>query len=269
MTPVNRFVTVRGHRIRYQVRPGDADRTPLLFCNGIGASHDVLEPVIEALDPAIPVVRFDVPGTGFSPTPALPYTFQQLALTASRLMTELGFDGEFDVLGFSWGGALAQQLAWQHRCRVRRLVLLATGTGFMMVPGDPRVLVRMLSPRRFRDPEYAAHVAGLLYGGRARADRSSIAHVFRDLERGGSRRGYAYQLLAGSVWTSLPWLPTIRQPTLVLSGDDDPIIPTINARLMRRLLPHARLHLFAGGHVEPLLAPAEIVPVISSFLLED
>jgi pimeloyl-ACP methyl ester carboxylesterase len=55
-----------------------------------------------------------------------------------------------------------------------------------------------------------------------------------------SRRGYRYQLLAGVGWTSLPLLPLLRQPTLVLAGDDDPHIPLANAYLMNRLLPAGR-----------------------------
>lgn len=62
--------------------------------------------------------------------------------------------GVVDVLGLSWGGALAQQFAFQNPRRCRRLVLVATGTGAMMVPAQPRVLTKMLTPRRFSDPDY-------------------------------------------------------------------------------------------------------------------
>src|SRR4029078_7955594 len=80
------------------------------------------------------------------------------------MMAHLGHQ-RFDVLGLSWGGGLAQQLAVQSPARVRRVVLVATGTGFLMVPGRPHVLAAMLTPRRHRDPAYAASIAGELYGG--------------------------------------------------------------------------------------------------------
>lgn len=262
----DRMLTVRGRLVRVRVRPGSGDGVPLLMCCGIGASFDVLEPLVDALDPALTVVRFDVPGVGESPTPLLPYTFQQMALLVAGLMRELGHE-RFDVLGYSWGGGLAQQIAWQHRRRVRRLVLVATGTGALMVPGNPAVLARMLSPRRFRDPAYATAVAALLYGGSAREHRGEVRRLFKAMH-GGSRRGYTYQLLAGAVWTSLPWLPTIPQPTLVVSGDDDPIIPLVNARILVGLIPRARLHVYRGGHIEPVLEPSRLAPAIGGFLMQ-
>jgi poly(3-hydroxyalkanoate) depolymerase len=265
---VIRTVTVGKREIRVDVRRGDGIRMPLLMCCGIGASFEVLQPLVDALDPGIEVIRFDVPGAGGSPVGTLPYLFPQLAWLLSGMLDELGYR-QVDVLGFSWGGALAQQFAAQHRRRCRRLVLVSTGTGALMVPGKPWVLARMVSPRRFRDPEYAASMAGLLYGGSARTHANDVLRLFRDHMLTGSRRGYVYQLAAGAVWTSLPFLKLIRQPTLVMGGDDDPIVPLVNARIMARLIPKATLHVFTGGHVEPVTRASEVGPVISHFLDEE
>jgi pimeloyl-ACP methyl ester carboxylesterase len=79
-------------------------------------------------------------------------------------------------------------------------------------------------------------------------------------------RGYLYQLAAIGCWTSLPWLPLIRQPTLILAGDDDPIIPGVNATIMSRLLPRATLHRYAGGHLALLTEAGELAPIIDQFL---
>jgi pimeloyl-ACP methyl ester carboxylesterase len=84
--------------------------------------------------------------------------------------------------------------------------------------------------------------------------------------RVGSPRGYLYQLAAGAGWTSLPFLPLLRQPTLILSGDDDPLIPLANARLLRMLIPHARLHVYHGGHLSLVTEAAELAPVVDRFL---
>ena len=84
--------------------------------------------------------------------------------------------------------------------------------------------------------------------------------------RAGSATGYLYQLLAGAGWTSLPFLPLLRQPTLVVAGDDDPIIPLVNGRLMHRLIPHAQLHVFHGGHLGLVTEAAELAPVVDAFL---
>ena len=81
----------------------------------------------------------------------------------------------------------------------------------------------------------------------------------------GSSVGYAHQLLAASAWSSLFALPLIRQPTLIVAGTDDPIIPVVNARIMGRLLPHATMHLHTGGHVDLITNAAEFAPLIESF----
>lgn len=122
-----------------------------------------------------------------------------------------------DVLGYSWGGGLAQQFALTHAHRCRRLVLAATGTGAIMVPARPHVLARMLTPRRHRDPAYARRIAGELYGG---THPERAAQALRAHAQSGSTRGYLYQLLAIGSWTSVAVLRLIRQPTLVLSGGE-------------------------------------------------
>jgi pimeloyl-ACP methyl ester carboxylesterase len=82
----------------------------------------------------------------------------------------------------------------------------------------------------------------------------------------GSRRGYRYQLAAGAGWTSLPLLKLIRQPTLVIAGDGHHIVPAANARLMATLIPHARLHIYQGGHVELITEATALAPVVTTLL---
>jgi poly(3-hydroxyalkanoate) depolymerase len=258
-------IKVAGQTIRYDIRRGDGESTPLLMLCGIGAAFEVLQPVVDALDPGLEVIRLDVPGVGGSPVGPLPYSFAALAWLTRRLLNHLGYQ-QVDVLGFSWGGGLAQQLAAQHPGTVRRLVLISTATGMLMVPGNPSTLLKMVTPRRFNDPEYAAGLAGYLYGGSARRHSAEIRRVFTAQVRAGSKRGYFFQLLAGATWTSLPFLGLIRQPTLIMSGDDDPIIPLVNARLMARFIRHSELHVYQGGHVELVTEAPMLTPVITKFL---
>ncbi|WP_345771931.1 poly(3-hydroxyalkanoate) depolymerase [Geodermatophilus sabuli] len=261
-----RTVTVSGRTLRVAVRRGEDDVPPLLLMNGIGASLEVLQPFVDALDRRRTVIRFDVPGVGGSPRPVVPYVLATLTPVVAGMLSQLGHDEPVDVLGLSWGGALAQHFAVQHRRRCRRLVLAATGTGSLMVPAHPRVLARMLTPRRHRDPEYAREVAGTLYGGTVRSDPAMAARVLHSASRLGPRRGYYYQLAASTGWSSLPFLRLIRQPTLVVAGDDDPIVPVVNARIMARLIPDAQLHLYAGGHLALVTEAHELAPVIERFL---
>lgn len=261
-----RTIRVLGQPIRVELRPGPG--VPLVLCNGIGAGLEVLDPLVDQLHPDIPVIRFDVPGTGRSPNSPLPYGFPYLAWLLGRVLTKLGVD-RVDFLGLSWGGALAQQFAFQNPRRCRRLVLVATATGALMVPAHPRVLLKMATPRRFGDPEYGADIAAEIYGGAVRVDPEPVADLFYRQAAAGSWRGYAYQLLAGAGWTSLPLLWAIRQPTLIVAGTDDPIIPVINARIMHHLLPHSTLHLHPGGHIDVVLNAATLGPMISHFLRSD
>ena len=260
-----RMVGVGGQHLRVAVRPGDGTRTPLVLANGIGASLELLQPFVDALDPSIEVLRFDVPGVGGSPLPRAPYRLPGLARLVARLLDQLGYP-TVDLLGISWGGGLAQQFALSQGGRCRRLVLVATGTGMLMVPGRPRVLAHMATPRRYLDPDHAARIAADLYGGSIRSDPARARELLHGRTRVGPRRGYLYQLAAGAGWTSMPLLPWIRQPTLLLAGDDDPIIPLINARIMRRLLPNAELHVYHGGHLGLLTEAAELAPIVDRFL---
>ncbi|CAN5355531.1 poly(3-hydroxyalkanoate) depolymerase [soil metagenome] len=263
-----RTLAVRRISVRVSERAATgalADEPPLLLCNGIGASFEALQPLVDSLDPRRGVVRFDVPGVGGSPAPPVPYTMPALSSWIAALMKRLGHD-RFDVLGLSWGGGLAQQLGFQSPRKVRRIVLVATGTGSLMVPAHPRVLRTMLTPRRHRDPEYAARVAAGIYGGTMRTDPERGAALLHAATRAGPQRGYYFQLLAGAGWSSLPGLPFVRQPTLLLAGDDDPIIPLANARIMHRLLPHSRLHVYPGGHLGILTESDTLVPLVEEFL---
>jgi pimeloyl-ACP methyl ester carboxylesterase len=114
-------VTAGDRRLRVAIRPGTGGGPPLLVCNGIGTPLEALAPFTSVLDPAMEVVRFDVPGVGGSPVPRLPYTVQCLARLAARMLGELGYD-RFDAFGISWGGGLAQQIALQYprRCPAPR-----------------------------------------------------------------------------------------------------------------------------------------------------
>lgn len=263
-----RTVAIRGLQARVSVRPARgrlADEPPLLLCNGIGISFEALQPLVDELDPDRGVVRFDVPGVGGSPAPPFPYPIAALSSWVTALMARLGHQ-RFDVFGLSWGGGLAQQLAIQSPRKVRRVVLCATGTGAMMVPAHPRVLARMLTPRRHRDPKYAARIAPEIYGGTMRSDPENGAALLHGATRAGPKRGYYYQLASMAGWSSLPFLGLIRQPTLVMGGDDDPIIPVANPRMQAALIPSSTLHVYHGGHLAIVTEADELAPVIEQFL---
>ncbi len=265
-----RRVAVGRELLRVAVRPGlpaasGVQRVPLLLINGIGSSFELFTPFVDELDPAVEVIRFDPPGVGGSDPASGPYRFNGLGRLIARMLTELGYD-RVDVLGISWGGAVAQHFAAFQRARCRRLVLVATATGTVMVPARPSVLAHMVTPRRHHDRGYMQRIAGEIYGGSARADPAAITAAMHDGNRVGPPRGYLYQLTAGAGWTSLPFLPWLRQPTLIVAGDDDPLIPLVNARLIRLLIPNSQLHVYHGGHLGLVTEAAELAPVVDAFL---
>jgi poly(3-hydroxyalkanoate) depolymerase len=251
--------------LRVGVRLGKQERPPLLFFNGIGASIELAEPLFDAMNGQGAVV-FDVPGVGGSPAPTMPYRPRTLARMSAKLLDQLGYE-QVDVLGVSWGGALAQQFAFQHADRCRRLVLAATSPGHAMVPGKPSVLLRMASPRRYKDPDYMKRVAGDLYGGAFRNSPELVGKHLRHVHWS-SDYGYYLQLIAGFGWTSLPWLSFLQQPTLVMAGTDDPIVPIVNARILTRLIPYARLVTVNDGHLFLVTSAAASAEIILEFLNE-
>ncbi len=265
-----RTVEVGGQRLKVAIRRGPNEagggpRLPLLLINGIGARLELLEPFVRELDQAVEVIRFDPPGIGGSPPASRPYRFSGLGRLIAAMLTKLGYD-RVDVLGISWGGGVAQQFAVSQRARCRRLVLVATAMGTPMVLARPSVLVRMATPRRYLDPGYLHRIAGDMYGGLARIDSAPIVTAMHGDQPAVPSRGYMYQLAAAAGWTSLPLLPRLRQPTLILAGDDDPIIPLANARLMHRLIRDSRLHVYHGGHLGLVTDAAELAPLVDGFL---
>ena len=254
---------VGGHTLRVGIRPGEKSRPPLLLFNGIGANIELAEPFVDALT-GPEIIIFDVPGVGASPAPALPYRPSMIARLSARLLDALGHQ-RVDVLGVSWGGALAQQFAFQYGKRCRRLVLAATSPGHLMIPAKLNVLLKMVSPRRYKDAAYMNRIAGDIYGGAFRGSADRVREHLRHV-RWASDYGYYLQLLACFGWTSLPWLRLISQPTLVMIGNDDPLVPAINGRILAKLIPDARLAAIDDGHLFLVTSAQESARHVSEFL---
>lgn len=259
------YHTVEGERLRV-ARAGDAspEVPPLLILNGIGSPIEVVEPLMRCLER--PSVTFDLPGVGGSKSPNVLRRLSGYAELTCDLLDALAIP-QVDVLGVSWGGGLAQQIAYEHPACCRRLILAATATGHLMVPGNPMALLRMATPMRYLSSSYFRRVAGSLYGGDFRDDAElSRNHAKRMTPPSGA--GYWNQLFAVFGWTSLFWLHRIEQPTLVMAGEDDPLVPLINARILASRIPNARLETFDCGHLFLLTRMQRSVEVMESFLGE-
>jgi poly(3-hydroxyalkanoate) depolymerase len=261
-----RTILVGDQQLRVAVKRGEASRPPLLLFNGIGANWELAKPFLEALTKTTAII-FDVPGVGGSPAPRLPYRPSGVARLGAELAAHLGYR-EVDVAGVSWGGGIAQQFAHQYPRLCRRLVLAATSPGAIMVPGHPRALLRMATPRRYWDPAHMIKIAPDIYGGAIRKD-PSIIHRHAEAMSSATGMGYVYQLLAMAGWSSLPWLRTLAQPTLILMGRDDPLVPVANGHIMARLIPNAHLEVIDCGHLFFVTRPVETARRIERFLAHE
>jgi poly(3-hydroxyalkanoate) depolymerase len=239
---------------------------PLLLVPGIGCSADMWEPFLPYF-PNRRIVSFDAPGTGRSSTPLFPVPVPALAELAVAVLENRGVD-RTDVIGFSYGGAVAQELAYAYPERVCRLVLAATNFGWGSVLGSPDVLAVLATPLRFYSSTYFERVAAGVYGGVTGRDPTK-----RQGASGARRRlppnsyGYAMQLLGGFGWSSWSFLPDIRHETLVVCGDDDPLVPVANARLIAQRIPRAQLAVVErAGHLLLWDEPERVAPQIGQFV---
>ena len=261
------MVTVAGLQVRVSVRPATGSaRPPLLLCNGIGAPIEMWPPFRDPL--GRPTIAFDAPGVGESSVPMIPPAMAGVARMLLGVLDHLDVP-VVDVLGVSWGGALAQELAYRGGDRVRRLVLCATMAGGAPVPGDPRVLAILATPLRYWSPSYLDRVAPRLYGPDVAGDPEMMAHQRRArFTRAPSGRGYVGQMLALRRFASVLWLHRLRQPTLVLAGRSDPIVPVANGKILAGRIPNARLEIVDGGHLFLLTHAAENAARVNAFLDE-
>jgi poly(3-hydroxyoctanoate) depolymerase len=257
------YVTAAGLRLR--VGRHGAGR-PLLLITGIGAHLDMWAPFARHAGER-ELIAFDPPGAGLSQRPRLPLRMTGLARVVTALLDALDLE-HVDVLGYSFGGGLAQELAYRAPERVRRLVLCATGPGLGGAPPRPMAALMLASPARYYHPRLlelsVAHIAG---GRTAREPGVLARHAGERLLHPPSPLGYSYQLYAVAGWSSLPWLHRVSQPALVVAGEDDPSVPLRNGRLLAARLPDARLHIVnGGGHLFLLDEPENVGGVIRAFL---
>ncbi len=258
------YLEIEGVHIRAGVCRRDGSGLPLLLFNGIGASMELLQPFVSEMKNTT-VIWYDVPGAGESQPPPYPWRPKHHALLAAKLLDRLGFD-RVNVLGISWGGVLAQQFARQFSARTERLVLAATSPGHLMVPAKLSVLLRMSNPLRYFSPEYMQAIAPKIYGGSLRTNKLR-AKEHASKMKPPSVKGYYFQILSVMGWSSLPWLHKLKQPTLVMAGHDDPIIPLVNAKIMAARIPHSRLRIVDCGHLFLLTRAKVLAPEIEEFFL--
>jgi pimeloyl-ACP methyl ester carboxylesterase len=242
------------------------DGPPVVLLNGIGAHVGMWQPIEHALE-GMRVISFDAPGTGRSQTRLTPLTMFGLAGLVEQLFDRLELE-QADVVGYSFGGAIAQQFALRAPERIRRLVLAATMPGWGAVPGHLTAMLAVGTPLRYYSQTLYELTGPSVAGGRARHDAAHLRALWRDRAgRAPSVRGYTHQVWAMTMWSSFGSLSKIRVPTLIVVGDDDPLVPLSNPMLMASRMPDARIMVVPGeGHFLLLDRDGAALPPIREFL---
>ena len=228
--------SVHGLQIAMRVQ---GEGKPLLLINGMTRPLQSWAPFTQAFRGRT-VVSFDAPGVGDSPTPVLPLPIPSLAALAVAVLDAAGL-AEADVLGFSHGGAVAQQLACDAPDRVGRLVLVATSCGVGATPSRGRAILNSVGTLADEGPWRFADALGLFW-----------------------------QSLAISSWSSISFLGAISAPTLVVCGARDRVVPSANSRVLAGRIPGAVLVMLPGGHDLQRPEPAKgLARAVTSFLSAD
>jgi poly(3-hydroxyoctanoate) depolymerase len=239
---------------------------PVVLLNGLGAGVEPWAWLEERLAGGCRTIAIELPGAGRSEAPFVPLPISTLARIVGTVLERLECP-RADVVGFSFGGIVAQQLARDDPARVRRLVLAATACGWGSIPGSLSALTLISLPWRLHSAKLYRQTQALM----GSADRELLRRR-PELSEARLRQpppilGYTYQLAAGAFWSSLPWLHEVQAPTLVLSGERDELVPAANGIQLARLLQNSRLHVLAGeGHLFMWDPEAAAVPLVEDFL---
>jgi pimeloyl-ACP methyl ester carboxylesterase len=252
-TAPTQFVEANGIRFAYR-RFGKAGGVPIVFNQHFQGTLDHWDPAVtDGLAKCREIILFDNAGVASS-SGETPSSFQEMGANAIAFIKALGLS-RVDVLGFSIGGMVAQEIALQGQALVRKLILVGTGPrgADMSTSQSSAIFAATYDPPEHLwlkvhfSPSEASQAAGLAFLERKlrRQDRDPLVReqtVNAQLEAIGKYVGYRGQE------GYLDYLKAIRQPTLVVQGSNDVIIPTYNSYVLQQNLPNAQLVLYPDSN---------------------
>jgi 3-oxoadipate enol-lactonase len=257
-----------------RARTGDIDlhyeewgsgEPPLLLIAGIPAVASDWVTIAEPLSARRRVIAYDNRGSGESTVTAGPYTTRRLAADGVALLDALGIE-RADVFGMSLGGMIAQELAIGWPERVRRLVLGCTHAGPAHAAPMSRETGRAFA---MQTDDWAERMRALAPFAFARGVDDQVLNLFiekksRDVQ---DQAGYAAQIQAVLGHDTYDRLPQVGAPTLILTGDDDQIIPGASSDVLHDRIFGSRLEVITGtGHLFFIERPEETIHLLESFL---
>ena len=254
----------RGVRIHYETR-GSGRRTAVLI-QGLGLPSSLWFDAPDRLSAAADPWRVILPehrGVGQSDRPLGPYAMRTMADDVAAVLDDAGVDRAY-VVGLSLGGMVAQHLALRHPRKVAGLVLLATTAGFPhILPPNPVALLNFISlpmsGRLHKDPIDRPFARLLLAKRDVPRARELLAGWPAALKTNPTElSGYLAHFAAVVSHSTGLRLRSLKCPTVIVTGDDDALLPAHNSRMLARLIPGAYLEIVPGGHIIPATDPGVV-----------
>lgn len=273
--PPSQFIALDGMQVHLRDEGPRDDPEPILLLHGTSASLHTWDGWVDDLSRDRRVIRVDLPGFGLTgPDPANRYEIEDYVRFVILLMDERQLQ-QVVLAGNSLGGHIAWKTAHDHPDRVSRLILV-DAAGYAFEPESIPIGFRLA-----RNPLFAPLLTRILprgtveaslrdvYGDPARVDDALVDRYFDLTLRAGNRRAVAERFRQMKSGEHEGEVGEVRQPTLVLWGSKDRLIPPKFGERFARDLPDARLVVFDGlGHVPHEEAPAETVGAVRRFLAE-
>lgn len=260
-----------GIDISYEVQ-GQGE--PLLLVAGLGYGRWFWHRIIPTLAKRFQVIAFDNRGAGGSSKPLGPYSVAMMAQDALLLLERLGYE-RVTILGHSLGGFIAQEIGVRAPAMVSRLILASTGFGGPLMIPVPVETIHIMTNRQGSARDIV--MRGLRVGAAKGFAEREPELVERLIEYRMSDpvppASYAAQFSAGAGMAFLTpgevnrRMRALTMPTLVLSGDEDRVVPTGNAHLLHSKISGSKIDFIPGaGHLFPLERPMETAQVVTDFL---
>ena len=250
-TAPTQFVEADGIRFAYR-RFGRTDGVPLVFNQHFLGTMDYWDPAVtNGLAKNREVILFNNAGVSSS-SGQVPPSFQEMGANAIALIKALGLT-KVDVLGFSIGGMVAQEITAQAPDLVRRLILVGTGPrgADMSKSKSAEIFAGTYDPPEHLwlavhfSPSPSSRAAGLAFLKRKLLRQDRDPEVSREAAAAQREAVGKYTAHAESV---LDYLKDIRQPTLIVQGSNDVIVPTVNSYILQQNLPNAQLIVYPDAN---------------------